>query len=71
MSKKLFVFVFPTDDRPDMVVNADSLEAAVNYYVEQHSNGDEYNDARYVKSILKRHSEVRVYYIDDDSVRYV
>jgi hypothetical protein len=54
-----------------MVVGADSLEAAVNYYVEQNTNGDEYNDARYVKSILKGHSEVRVYYIDDDSVRYV
>ena len=71
MSKKLFVFVYPTDDEPDMVVRADSLEAAVNYYVEKHTNDDEDEDASYVESILEGDSEVRVYYIDDDEVRHV
>jgi hypothetical protein len=71
MKKSLFVFVWPSDDEPVMVVRADSLEDAVNHYVTKNTSDDDDEDASYVESILEGDSEIRVYSIDEDTVEVV
>jgi len=70
MKKTLFVFVYPYDDAPSMVVRADSLEDAVNHYVTTNTN-DAYEAASYMESIREGYSEVRVFSIDEDTVEVV
>ena len=70
MKKTLFVFVYPSDDEPAMVIRADSLEDAVNHYVTKNTN-DAREHADYVELIRGGHSEIRVFSIDEDNVEIV